>query len=386
MSNLNLDKLKEAQEELNKRSGSGRKNWLQVNKITEPLDGRILDPLPIMDGIYYQEIPIWWINGTKIISPKMFDQNLKKDIIDEIIEDAEKEAKKDKSLASLLKAKDDKSGMPRIQFNWEYWIPFLQFDWDYENDEIKDITNKDGTYNVDLISKYIVDNRVKILVSNITCLKAINILLTAPREGNMLDRVKGKNIQIQKTGERKNTKYYVIPTDKMPMPSEFYTPEKISDPYEVAQALAVNDNYMASVIEKYLYGDVEILDKDSNYRFPDIREKLKEKYKDDDDDEPQTKKPPKSGRRRTEYQGIVSNEPEESSSEQSPKEQPTRDSRAIRAAQAEQEKRDKAVDDLPFDKDKEKGKQEPETFGRKTPTRGGSSRRRSLTEDIVDTR
>jgi len=65
---LDLGKLKEKEEELKKRGGDGSKNWIQVSKIDKPLDVRILNPLPSMDGVYFVEVPVWWINGKRCIS------------------------------------------------------------------------------------------------------------------------------------------------------------------------------------------------------------------------------------------------------------------------------------------------------------------------------
>ena len=289
MSGLNLEKLKVVQETLVKRGSGASKNWIALSKIEEPIDVRILDPLPNMDGIYFLEVPTWWVNGVKLISPRMLD-NAKvkdKDVIDEILAQAKNDAKTDKTLAKLINAKDDKTDMPKIQFKWDYWVPVLQFVWetDKRSSELLGIYNKDGSYDVELIRKFIVDDRVKFLQANITSLKAINTLLTSRGGANMLDAVKGKNIQLQKTGKGRDTKYAVVPTEEMPMPADFYTLEKMPDPYEVAQALMMDDEYMAAVIEKYLYGDVEVPNKDDHYLFPEIREKLKERNKDDEETE-----------------------------------------------------------------------------------------------------
>lgn len=298
MPGLNLDKLKEQQEKLNSRSGGASKNWITLSKIEKPLDFRILDPLPTMDGIYYLEIPIWWINGKKFISPKLLDPSLQKDVIDEILDEAKTAAKTDKALAALLNVKDEKSKMPKVasQVKYDYWVPGLEFEWKQAKNQIEGIYAKDGSIDTELVKQFIVDGRVKILQANITSLKAINTILTSRTGGNMLDPVKGKNIQIQKTGEGRDTKYSVVVMEEMPMPAEFYGPDMFTDPYEVAQAQMMTDEYMASVLENYLYGDVEVLNKDDNYRFPEIREKLKDKYKDDDEAEVKPQRPSRASK------------------------------------------------------------------------------------------
>jgi hypothetical protein len=219
-----------------------------------------------------------------------------KDVIDDILAEAKLAARTDKTLAKLLNAQDDKTKMPKIQFKYDYWVPGLQFAW--ETDKTANITGiflPGGGYDTELIRKFIVDGQVKILQANITALKAINTLLTSRGGANMLDPVKGKNIQLQKSGEGRDTKYAVVPMEEMPMPADFYTEEKMTDPFEIAQALMMTDEFMVAVIEKYLYGDVEVPNKDDNFRFPDIREKLKDKTKEDDSEPATPSRRPRGG-------------------------------------------------------------------------------------------
>lgn len=277
---LDLSKLLEKQEELNKRS-SGSNGWIQVSKIEKPLDFRILDPLPSMDGIYYAEVPIWWINGHRLISRKLYGPN-EIDVVEEIKKEAEKLAVSDKTIAELLKKKSDK-GISLIQFKWEYWIPVLEFEWEMDrSNKIVGIYAPDGSIDPTLVNKFIKDQRVKILVANITTLKAINSLATTRGYGNMMTREEGVNLILTKTGKDRDTKYSVTPdSGRMPMPIEYYQEGKLTDPFEIAESLMYTDEYMKAVIENYIYGDVEIPeDSEDNYANPEIRAKLKEKFKD----------------------------------------------------------------------------------------------------------
>lgn len=276
---LDLSKLMEKQEELNKR-GSGASNWIQVSKIEKPLDFRILDPLPSMDGIYYVEVPIWWINGHRLISKKLYGPD-EVDVVEEIKKEAEKVAKTDKTISELLKKKGEK-GISLIQFKWEYWIPVLEFEWDMDrSNKIAGIYAPDGSVDPALVAKFIKDQRVKILVANITTLKAINALATTRGYGNMMTREEGVNLILTKTGKDRDTKYTVTPdSGRMPMPAEYYQEGKLTDPFEIAESLMYTDEYMKAVIENYIYGDVEIPeDSDDNYANPEIRAKLKERFK-----------------------------------------------------------------------------------------------------------
>jgi hypothetical protein len=294
-SGLNLTRLNEEQKKLEQRGGGGKKNWIPLSKIEEPLDIRILDPLPTMDGVYYVEVPTWWINGQRVISPRLVDKTLKEDIIDEILNEAKIAAKTDKSMAAILNATDPKTSVAKIQFKYDYWVPVLHLKWDVGSDnQIKGILNAKNEYDPELIAKYIADNRVKFLQANITSLKAINTLLTARTNKDMLDAVLGQNLQIQKTGKGRDSKYQVLPTEHMPMPAIYYGPEKFVDPFVVAQSLMYDDDYMAAVIENYLYGDVQVPNKDLHWAYPDIRAELKDRNLDDDAEEDSA--PPKSSR------------------------------------------------------------------------------------------
>jgi len=283
---LDLGKLKEKEEELKKRGGDGSKNWIQVSKIDKPLDVRILNPLPSMDGVYFVEVPVWWINGKRCISKKIFGPE-EKDVIELMKEEAELAAKTDKTLAELLTKKGD-NDIPKIQFKWEYWVPVLQLAWTLDGqNNIAGIYGPDGkSYDVEKIKKFITDERVKILVANLTVIKAINVIATTRGNSQMMSAADGMNIVITKTGTKRDTKYAVAATEKMPMPAEFYQEGKLVDPFEIAQSLMHTDAYMEAVMGNYLYGDCEIpADGDVNYEFPEIRAALKDKFK---ESEPET--------------------------------------------------------------------------------------------------
>jgi hypothetical protein len=283
---LDLSKLKEKEEELKKRGGGANKNWIQVSKITKPLDARILNPLPSMDGVYFVEVPVWWVNGKRLISKKLFGPE-EVDVLETMKSEAESAAKKDKTLAALLSKKSE-NDIPLIQFKWEYWVPALQFNWELDaNNNISGIYGADGrSYDVEKIKKFILDNRVKILVANLTVIKAINVIAQTRGNSQMMSAADGMNIAITKTGEKRDTKYAVAATEKMPMPIEFYQEGKLTDPFEIAQSMMFTDDYMSAVMGNYLYGDCEIpADSDANYEFPDIREALKDKFKDVDVEE-----------------------------------------------------------------------------------------------------
>ena len=282
---LDMTKLKEAEAELDKKSGS--KNWVHLSKITDPIDIRVMDPLPSMNGIYYIEVPVWWINGTRIISPKLYGPG-EYDPIHACIEDAK--AAKDPAVLKLLSAKDEtKKGAAKVQFKPEYWIAALKFNWtlDPKTQQIKGIWMADGvTPDVALIEQFIEDGKWKIVSMGIQALKAINKIATSRGGYKMVNQADGFNITLSKTGVDRNTVYSALPADALPMPPSYYTDEKMIDPFEVAESLMFTNEYMDMVIGKYLYGE-ECPEKpgEEHYANPELREKLKSRISDESEAE-----------------------------------------------------------------------------------------------------
>src|SRR5664279_2055413 len=159
---IDVRALEAAQEQLSKRGGGGYKNWIQINKIEAPIDVRIADPLPQMNGIYFQEVKVWWVDGKRIISPTLFGPQ-EKDVVKLAIDQAK--ASKDPGLLALINAKGENK-MPKIQEKYEYWLPVLKFSWELaKNGDIMGIAGTDGTYDPELIKQFIDDSHWKILVA-----------------------------------------------------------------------------------------------------------------------------------------------------------------------------------------------------------------------------
>lgn len=274
MAGLDIKALEKAQQDLEKRT-SGSKNWIQLSKIDGSIDVRIMDPLPSMNGIYYVEVPVWWIDSVRVISPKLFGP-AERDTIKDVIDEAKKA--NDPDIIKLLNAKGDK-GLGKIQYKPEFWVPVLKFNWEFDgNGGIKGIYDKDGGFDTNLIKNFIEDGKWKIASMGIMALKAINEIATKRLGGLMTDPVKGFNIVLTKAGKDRETKYTAVKMDSVPMPAEFYTPELMIDPFEIAQSLMFTDDYMDKVIGKYLYGEDCPEKTDSDYAYPELREKFKSKF------------------------------------------------------------------------------------------------------------
>jgi hypothetical protein len=268
---LDMGALAAVQDDLKKKSG-GSKNWIQLSKIEKPLDWRVMDPLPSMGGVFFVEVPVWWIDGTRIISPKLFGPQ-EPDVVKDAIEDAKRS--KDPDLLKLLSAKNDKS-ISKIQEKVEFWIPGLKFNWDLgKGDVIQGIWDEKGEKDPNKIKKFIEDERWKILVAGISALKAIVEIATKRGGSTMTNQVNGINLIISKSGVGRDTRYTVQKDDVFPMPAELYLPEKMIDPFELAQSLMFTDEYMNAVIGKYLYNEELPERSDDSYAFPELREKYK---------------------------------------------------------------------------------------------------------------
>jgi len=276
---LDMKALADAQEDLKKRGVSGTKNWIQLTKIEAPIEVRIQDPLPSMGGIYYVEVPVWWINGVRVISTKLFGPQ-ERDTVEEVIEEAKRA--KDGDILKLLNAKDPGTGISKIQKKIEFWIPVLKLNWDLnKQNKVQGIYDAQGNPDPKLIRKFIEDDRWKILVVSIQALKAINVIATMRGGDMMVERVKGFNIILAKTGKLRDTKYTASKDEVYPMPVELYTPEKMLDPFELAQSLIFTDEYMDAVIGKYLYNENLPERGEEHYAYPELREKFKAVLRDD---------------------------------------------------------------------------------------------------------
>jgi len=274
---LDVNKLNELQEDLEKRSQGSSKNWINVKKIEEPIDIRIMDPLAAMNGIYYIEVPVWWVNRQKLISPKFLGEEC---VLDAAVKMAN--TAKDAEITALLYAKEN--NMPKVSFSYEFWIPVLQFIWDVnKKQEIINIYDKGDNYDVNKILKFVVDDRVKIMQTGISLLKQINQLATARGGGVMTEILDGFNIQISKSGKGRDTKYAAVKTEAMPMPGIFYE-DQISV-IDVAKSQIFTNEYLDSVIGEYLYGEEK---KEEEYAFPEIRAELEERFKEDESEEKKT--------------------------------------------------------------------------------------------------
>ena len=238
---LNVSKLKELQKGLTERaSGGGDKLFLQSNKIGEETNVRLLPPLPRMNGIYFVDQEGWWINGKYYLvnSTPMLKG---KDVIQQEVDDAK--AQKDKDLDALIAAKKDNK--PLLKKEFRSLMPLLLLDVKYDADDQVD-------------SVTIVDDKAKILVAKPSLMREINRVVTSrpvqnKTEDGIMDREKGHNMILSRTGTGLDTTYAATHSFVCEMPEEYY--KDIPDVMKVTEDMAKSDAYLRAVIRNYLYGE-----------------------------------------------------------------------------------------------------------------------------------
>ena len=248
---LNMAALKGLQKDIGKAAGSGGDLFFYSSKIPEALDVRLLPPPDEANGIYFLEQRKWWIDGTNYLcnsTPIIGGKNVIQDEIDA----ARKMAAGDKDLAALLDARKS-NGAPVLKLETSYLIPMLILD--IEEDSKGDIT-----------AINVVDDTAKILIAKPTLMLAINAIVTARPYQNktlhgLMDREKGYNIILGKSGTGKKTAYTAMGWNEMEeMDEKYYEEGKIPNVFELTRKSQKSDIHLQSVIRNYLYGEEIIED------------------------------------------------------------------------------------------------------------------------------
>jgi len=271
MSGFDYDAVQAAQEELNSRGGS--KLFIRLDKDNLAKDIRILEPTPSMLGKYWVEVPIWWVNGKPITSPEIIGES---DVVQEILDDFEKDFKNQKAEDQFKKFRDASKGqgLKLVKRIIAYWLPVLEFDWRIEAGSLVGIYDDKNEYDVTKIKHFIKDEKAKILDAKVTLLKGINNQILTGRDGkNFLSQENGYNMTIQRTGKDRDTVYTATKQEQMPMPEDFYGAGAL-DVLEVAKAGLYTETYIEQVLAQYFYG--EALPENPEYRFPELRDKFKD--------------------------------------------------------------------------------------------------------------
>ena len=261
---LDLKKMREQQAHIQSAAGGGDdKLFLYAEKLKpEEFVKPMPDLIGSLNGSYYVEQVIWWINGKMYLSNATFNEDC---VIQEEYDKAKKLAEKDEDIEELLNKKNDKKA-PLIQKQVRFLVPVLHLDLEF---------NSRDTEAVDKVS--IQDDRVKVLVMRVKLMDEFHRVIiskTVNKKGGWgaMDKETGSIIQIGKEGSGLNTRYY----------AQFFEKMEDDDVYEV---LSDDKYYKEGAIP-----DIWKLTKDMRKSDGDEDEKPAKKSKrvseDEEDDRP----------------------------------------------------------------------------------------------------
>jgi len=239
---LNLGALKALQEDLGSKDDF---NFYQ-NKLTAETDVRLLPPLPHMNGIYFHEEKVFWINKKVYTCPSTFGL---KSVLQDEYETALEKAKTDKQLDALLK--DWQKFKPETRYKIPFLLLACKFDASNNPAEVK-----------------VSGDKAKTLILKSDLLKAINKEVTSRQNQNgtpfgLMDREKGFNLILGKTGEKKDTVYTAVAwKTSYEMDEKYY--KNIPDVVELSKKSIKSDAYLRSVIRNFFYGEALIEDDSKN--------------------------------------------------------------------------------------------------------------------------
>jgi hypothetical protein len=294
MSGLNLDVVKEAQDELNKGGGGGF--FIRLGKEERTKDIRILEPTPSMNGRFWVEATQWWINN----KPLVVDQD--STLVDDILKSFEEEfgnTADGKAEWKALRYATKGKGQDTISKSRILWLPVLELEWDIDPKTNAIIgIETDGEYDVEKIKNYV--KGPKVLDCKVTLLNSIINQITTGRDGKFfLDQEKGYNLTIQRQGDGTKTAYSATKQEQMPMPPEFYGTGAL-DMVETLKANLHSEAYVEKVLANYFFG--EDLPEEAEFMFPEIRAKFKK------NDEQEEEKPRTRSRTRAKLQETQAEE------------------------------------------------------------------------------
>lgn len=230
---LNMNALKGVQEDLNSRGSGGI--YFYANKLGAEEDFRMLPPLPHMNGLYFQEQQVWWINKKPYISHKTFNKDC---VIEQEIKAAK--ALKDKDIDKLLA--DDQL----ISLKTRFLMPALRLVCEF------DAANRPTKISVD-------GDKAVVLICGPILMKAINKTVTSRNfqngtEDGLMDREKGFNLLLSKSGKGLDTTYgaegWREPTE---MDAKYY--KEIPDVVALTKKEMESDAYLRGVIRNFIYGE-----------------------------------------------------------------------------------------------------------------------------------
>jgi hypothetical protein len=259
MANVNMDLLNKMKKQLEDKTSG---NLIYASKIKGKMDIRILPPHPEMDGVIYFERVCWSVGDKVVTSAETFgspcvieeEVSLAKVLVDRYKSSKNKEEREFAvDLSKLLNSWKD------CKKRSEYLIPVLVVH-DAE-DSVTVSEPKLFSCSVSIVQQ---------LVDVMTNRKYLN-----GTPNGVADRVKGRNFEVSKKGEGKETEYAAVPwPEAMEMPEQYYSDAVIPNPVEYVRKGLKSDAYLRSLIRNYLYGE-EIVEDGAEQDTPSVEQKPK---------------------------------------------------------------------------------------------------------------
>jgi len=231
---LNLSGMKAYQKDLDSRGG-GNKFFTQKD-VKEETDVRVLPPSPAMNGLYFVERTVYWINSKPYVSPATFGNPC---IIERYIEELKEEMKVDADLKALYDS-------DKFKKSSDFAMALLHLDCEFGDSAVPD-------------SVKVVDDCVKFATIGPQLMKSMHKVALSRgfqngTEDGFTDRVEGFGFILSKKGSGMDTEYSAMPwTTPLEMDEKYYNTgfDVVS---EVKKGI-YPDDYLKGVLDNYFYGD-----------------------------------------------------------------------------------------------------------------------------------
>lgn len=276
---LDLKKMREQQARIHSAAGGGDdKKFLYAEKLkAEEYVKPMPDVVGSLNGSYFIEQVVWWINGKMYLSNSTFNQDC---VIQEEYDKAKKLSERDEDIAELLSKRNDKKA-PLIQRQTRFLVPVLHLGMDFDGEVVNKVHIQDGIVKVFVMKPKLMDDFHRVITS-----KQVN------KKGGWgaMDKDHGSIIQVGREGQGLDTTYYAGFFEKVEdddvyeelTKDSYYTADAIPDIWKITKSMQKSDDYLRSVIRNYFYGE-EIIEDDSKSKVDD--KPAKKKFRGDEEDE-----------------------------------------------------------------------------------------------------
>jgi len=289
---LNIKGLKEVQQDLNKKNSNDDLYMYHQDISKDGTHIRVLPPVPELNGMYFVEQTLFWLDKVPYVSPKTFGQPC---LIEKVLK-----AAKDDDDEDVVALADE------ISEKYQYLIPCLLLDCEYDDDN-------------ELIKNDVIG--VRVLACGPQLMKEINRIVTNAQyqngtEDGITDMEKGWNITVSKEGTGKTTKYTAIGwVQSTKYPKQYY--KDVPNVLELTRKRMYSDDYLGAVMENYFYG--EELPEKTEPRYKAVAKKEAEQEEEEETPKKKTARKPVAKKATSSTKKKAVKVPEEEEEEDAPK-------------------------------------------------------------------